>query len=85
MRGAGPGLEWVCPFAWASGSGRGLCSCLICPLCPPEPYETQQTKPMSFFPGLRLVMSHGPYIKLIAGFLFTSLAFMVSGALMCSA
>lgn len=23
-------------------------------------------------------MSHGPYIKLIAGFLFTSLAFMVS-------
>uniref|UniRef100_A0A8D1IYM9 MFSD2 lysolipid transporter A, lysophospholipid n=1 Tax=Sus scrofa TaxID=9823 RepID=A0A8D1IYM9_PIG len=42
-----------------------------------EPYETQQTKPMSFFPGLRLVMSHGPYIKLIAGFLFTSLAFML--------
>lgn len=23
-------------------------------------------------------MNHGPYIKLIAGFLFTSLAFMVS-------
>lgn len=34
---------------------------------------------MPFFRGLRLVMSHGPYIKLIAGFLFTSLAFMVSG------
>lgn len=26
-------------------------------------------------------MSHGPYVKLIAGFLFTSLAFMVSGGL----
>lgn len=33
---------------------------------------------MPFFQGLRLVMSHGPYVKLIAGFLFTSLAFMVS-------
>ncbi|XP_069478498.1 sodium-dependent lysophosphatidylcholine symporter 1 isoform X2 [Ambystoma mexicanum] len=31
----------------------------------------------SFFQGLKLVMSHGPYIKLIAGFLFTSLAFML--------
>lgn len=52
---------------------------LHCLLWPPEPYETQQAEPMSFFRGLRLVMSHGPYIKLIAGFLFTSLAFMVSG------
>ncbi|XP_034874810.1 sodium-dependent lysophosphatidylcholine symporter 1 isoform X4 [Mirounga angustirostris] len=42
-----------------------------------EPYETQQAEPMSFFRGLRLVMSHGPYVKLIAGFLFTSLAFML--------
>uniref|UniRef100_A0A8C8ZHR3 Sodium-dependent lysophosphatidylcholine symporter 1 n=1 Tax=Prolemur simus TaxID=1328070 RepID=A0A8C8ZHR3_PROSS len=42
-----------------------------------EPYETQQAEPISFFRGLRLVMSHGPYIKLIAGFLFTSLAFML--------
>ena len=56
-----------------------------CPLWPPEPYETQQAKAMPFFRGIRLVMSHGPYIKLIAGFLFTSLAFMVSGALICSA
>lgn len=39
---------------------------------------------MPFFQGLRLVMSHGPYVKLIAGFLFTSLAFMVSGGLRCS-
>ncbi|XP_075853083.1 sodium-dependent lysophosphatidylcholine symporter 1 isoform X2 [Microcebus murinus] len=43
-----------------------------------EPYEAQQAEPISFFRGLRLVMSHGPYIKLIAGFLFTSLAFMLS-------
>ncbi|XP_066125634.1 sodium-dependent lysophosphatidylcholine symporter 1 [Saccopteryx bilineata] len=42
-----------------------------------EPYETQQAEPLSFFRGLRLVMSHGPYVKLIAGFLFTSLAFML--------
>ncbi|XP_016060701.1 PREDICTED: sodium-dependent lysophosphatidylcholine symporter 1 [Miniopterus natalensis] len=41
-----------------------------------EPYETQ-AEPMSFFRGLRLVLSHGPYVKLIAGFLFTSLAFML--------
>lgn len=34
-------------------------------------------EPVSFFQGLKLVMSHGPYIKLIAGFLFTSLAFML--------
>ncbi|KAG8507681.1 Sodium-dependent lysophosphatidylcholine symporter 1 [Galemys pyrenaicus] len=42
-----------------------------------EPYETQQAESMSFFRGLRMVMSHGPYIKLIAAFLFTSLAFML--------
>ncbi|XP_006867644.1 PREDICTED: major facilitator superfamily domain-containing protein 2A isoform X2 [Chrysochloris asiatica] len=42
-----------------------------------EPYEAQQAEPISFFRGLRLVMNHGPYVKLIAGFLFTSLAFML--------
>ncbi|XP_045154927.1 sodium-dependent lysophosphatidylcholine symporter 1 isoform X2 [Echinops telfairi] len=42
-----------------------------------EPSEAQQAEPMSFFRGLRLVMNHGPYVKLIAGFLFTSLAFML--------
>lgn len=42
-----------------------------------EPYEAQQAEPVPFFRGLRLVMSHGPYIKLIAAFLFTSLAFML--------
>ncbi|XP_032102950.1 sodium-dependent lysophosphatidylcholine symporter 1 isoform X2 [Sapajus apella] len=42
-----------------------------------EPYEAKQAEPIAYFQGLRLVMSHGPYIKLITGFLFTSLAFML--------
>ncbi|XP_011833053.1 PREDICTED: sodium-dependent lysophosphatidylcholine symporter 1 isoform X3 [Mandrillus leucophaeus] len=42
-----------------------------------EPYEPQQAEPIAYFQGLRLVMSHGPYVKLITGFLFTSLAFML--------
>ncbi|KAG7457720.1 hypothetical protein MATL_G00230190 [Megalops atlanticus] len=44
-------------------------------------------QPMSFFQGIRLVMSHGPYTKLVMGFLFTSLAFMLlegNFALFCS-
>lgn len=32
---------------------------------------------MSFFQGIKLVMGHGPYAKLVMVFLFTSLAFMV--------
>ncbi|KAG5265637.1 hypothetical protein AALO_G00244680 [Alosa alosa] len=32
---------------------------------------------MSFFEGLRMVLSFGPYVKLVMGFLFTSLAFML--------
>uniref|UniRef100_A0A673ZZ22 MFSD2 lysolipid transporter A, lysophospholipid b n=1 Tax=Salmo trutta TaxID=8032 RepID=A0A673ZZ22_SALTR len=32
---------------------------------------------MSFWQGIRLVMGHGPYVKLVMGFLFTSLAFML--------
>ncbi|XP_049630746.1 sodium-dependent lysophosphatidylcholine symporter 1 isoform X1 [Suncus etruscus] len=42
-----------------------------------EPCEAQQAESMPFLRGLRLVMTHGPYVKLIAGFLFTSLAFML--------
>lgn len=33
---------------------------------------------ITFRQGMRLVMSHGPYVKLVIGFLFTSLAFMVT-------
>lgn len=44
----------------------------------PESSELQSDEPVSFFRGLKLVMNHGAYIKLITGFLFTSLAFMVS-------
>ncbi|CAB1335096.1 unnamed protein product, partial [Coregonus sp. 'balchen'] len=40
-----------------------------------------KTEPMSFFEGMRMVMGYGPYVKLVMGFLFTSLAFMLSGTL----
>uniref|UniRef100_A0A672SKJ1 Sodium-dependent lysophosphatidylcholine symporter 1-B-like n=1 Tax=Sinocyclocheilus grahami TaxID=75366 RepID=A0A672SKJ1_SINGR len=46
-----------------------------------------RTEPMSFFQGIRMVMGHGPYAKLVMGFLFTSLAFMLlegNFALFCS-
>uniref|UniRef100_W5KUM1 MFSD2 lysolipid transporter A, lysophospholipid b n=1 Tax=Astyanax mexicanus TaxID=7994 RepID=W5KUM1_ASTMX len=38
---------------------------------------SQTAQPMSFFQGIRMVMGHGPYAKLVMGFLFTSLAFML--------
>ncbi|KAK2921295.1 hypothetical protein Q8A73_000780 [Channa argus] len=46
-----------------------------------------RSQPMSFFQGIRLVMGHGPYAKLVMVFLFTSLAFMLlegNFALFCS-
>ncbi|XP_034090937.1 sodium-dependent lysophosphatidylcholine symporter 1-B [Gymnodraco acuticeps] len=46
-----------------------------------------RSEPMGFFQGIRLVMGHGPYVKLIMVFLFTSLAFMLlegNFALFCS-
>ncbi|KAA0710538.1 Sodium-dependent lysophosphatidylcholine symporter 1-B [Triplophysa tibetana] len=46
-----------------------------------------RTERMSFFQGIRMVMGHGPYAKLVMGFLFTSLAFMLlegNFALFCS-
>ncbi|KAM4631103.1 sodium-dependent lysophosphatidylcholine symporter 1-B [Polymixia lowei] len=46
-----------------------------------------RSEPMSFFQGIKLVMGHGPYAKLVMGFLFTSLAFMLlegNFALFCS-
>ncbi|XP_028594740.2 sodium-dependent lysophosphatidylcholine symporter 1 isoform X1 [Podarcis muralis] len=36
-----------------------------------------QPEPVSFFQSLKLVMNYGPYVKLIAGLLFSSLAFML--------
>lgn len=50
---------------------------LLLVFCSAESSELQLAEPVSFFQGLKLVMKHGPYIKLIAAFLFTSLAFMV--------
>ncbi|XP_062870492.1 sodium-dependent lysophosphatidylcholine symporter 1-B [Trichomycterus rosablanca] len=54
-----------------------------------ERKETTKSRaePISFFKGIRLVMGHGPYAKLVMGFLFTSLAFMLlegNFALFCS-
>ncbi|KAM4538987.1 sodium-dependent lysophosphatidylcholine symporter 1-B [Odontesthes bonariensis] len=46
-----------------------------------------RTEPMSFFQGIKLVMGHGPYAKLVMVFLFTSLGFMLlegNFALFCS-
>ncbi|KAI3367849.1 hypothetical protein L3Q82_026677 [Scortum barcoo] len=37
----------------------------------------KKSQPLTFRQGLWLVMNHGPYIKLVIGFLFTSLAFML--------
>ncbi|XP_074516574.1 sodium-dependent lysophosphatidylcholine symporter 1-A [Sebastes fasciatus] len=43
-----------------------------------ERKESQQKKTLlTFRQGIWLVMSHGPYVKLVIGFLFTSLAFML--------
>ncbi|XP_073775633.1 sodium-dependent lysophosphatidylcholine symporter 1-A isoform X2 [Danio rerio] len=39
--------------------------------------ELKAQKRVSFQKGLRLVMGHGPYVKLVLAFLFTSLAFML--------
>ncbi|XP_061616989.1 sodium-dependent lysophosphatidylcholine symporter 1-B isoform X2 [Phyllopteryx taeniolatus] len=46
-----------------------------------------KSEPLSFFQGIKLVMGHGPYAKLVMVFLFTSLAFMLlegNFALFCS-
>ncbi|XP_071357206.1 sodium-dependent lysophosphatidylcholine symporter 1-B [Trachinotus anak] len=46
-----------------------------------------RSEPMSFFQGIKLVMGHGPYAKLVMVFLFTSLGFMLlegNFALFCS-
>ncbi|XP_039993975.1 sodium-dependent lysophosphatidylcholine symporter 1-B-like [Xiphias gladius] len=44
-----------------------------------EQKESRRKKsdPLTFRQGLWLVMSHGPYVQLVIGFLFTSLAFML--------
>ncbi|XP_049606306.1 sodium-dependent lysophosphatidylcholine symporter 1-B [Syngnathus scovelli] len=46
-----------------------------------------KSEPLSFFQGIKLVMGHGPYAKLVMVFLFTSLGFMLlegNFALFCS-
>ncbi|XP_060948432.1 sodium-dependent lysophosphatidylcholine symporter 1-B [Limanda limanda] len=46
-----------------------------------------RSEPVGFFQGIKLVMGHGPYAKLVMVFLFTSLGFMLlegNFALFCS-
>uniref|UniRef100_A0A671UID8 MFSD2 lysolipid transporter A, lysophospholipid b n=1 Tax=Sparus aurata TaxID=8175 RepID=A0A671UID8_SPAAU len=68
--------------------------CLIYVLCAivlffgvREDAESSLSEPMGFFQGIKLVMGHGPYAKLVMVFLFTSLGFMLlegNFALFCS-
>lgn len=58
---------------------------LLCsPLCWTLETGRDKSEPLTFAQGLRLVMCHGPYVKLVIGFLFTSLAFMVTLHLICA-
>ncbi|KAK1805009.1 hypothetical protein P4O66_019369 [Electrophorus voltai] len=50
---------------------------LFCGVKEQKDSSSVKTEPMSFFQGIRLVMGNGPYAKLVMGFLFTSLAFML--------
>ncbi|KAM8767832.1 sodium-dependent lysophosphatidylcholine symporter 1-B [Acanthopagrus schlegelii] len=52
-----------------------------------ESSSRPRSEPMGFFQGIKLVMGHGPYAKLVMVFLFTSLGFMLlegNFALFCS-
>ncbi|XP_067841368.1 major facilitator superfamily domain-containing protein 2B [Heptranchias perlo] len=52
-----------------------------------DPYTVKSDKPIPFLKGMKLVMRHGPYVKLTTTFLFTSLALqLVEGnfALFCT-
>ncbi|RXN00216.1 Major facilitator superfamily domain-containing protein 2B [Acipenser ruthenus] len=43
-----------------------------------DPYALKTDKPIQFLKGFKLVMQHGPYIKLTAAFLFISVAIQMS-------
>lgn len=58
----------------SSGHLKNLCSFVSLP----ESSSRPRSEPMGFFQGIKLVMGHGPYAKLVMVFLFTSLGFMVS-------
>uniref|UniRef100_A0A671UHI5 MFSD2 lysolipid transporter A, lysophospholipid b n=1 Tax=Sparus aurata TaxID=8175 RepID=A0A671UHI5_SPAAU len=66
-----------------SGHLKNLCSFVSLP----ESSSRPRSEPMGFFQGIKLVMGHGPYAKLVMVFLFTSLGFMLlegNFALFCS-
>ena len=64
---------------WVPGNSLPLCSTppWLCVPCVSPDISQKKAKPITFCQGLRLVMGHGPYVKLVLGFLFISLAFMV--------
>lgn len=60
---------------------------LFCGVREQKESSRPKSEPMSFFQGIKLVMGHGPYAKLVMVFLFTSLGFMLlegNFALFCS-
>ncbi|XP_076005877.1 sodium-dependent lysophosphatidylcholine symporter 1-B [Genypterus blacodes] len=65
-----------------------LCAIVVsCGVREQKESSRPRSEPMSFFQGIRLVMGHGPYTKLVMVFLFTSLGFMLlegNFALFCS-
>ncbi|KAK5621359.1 Sodium-dependent lysophosphatidylcholine symporter 1-B [Crenichthys baileyi] len=63
--------------------------CAVVLFCGVREHEATgiRSKPMPFLQGIKMVMGYGPYAKLVMGFLFTSLAFMLlegNFALFCS-
>uniref|UniRef100_A0A8C5BQU8 Major facilitator superfamily domain containing 2A n=1 Tax=Gadus morhua TaxID=8049 RepID=A0A8C5BQU8_GADMO len=64
---------------WVPGNSLPLCSTppWLCVPCVSPDISQKKAKPITFCQGLRLVMGHGPYVKLVLGFLFISLAFML--------
>ncbi|MEQ2220099.1 Sodium-dependent lysophosphatidylcholine symporter 1-B [Ilyodon furcidens] len=53
--------------------------CAVVLFCGVREHEAtgNRSKPMPFLQGIKMVMGYGPYAKLVMGFLFTSLAFML--------
>uniref|UniRef100_A0A8D3CAP9 MFSD2 lysolipid transporter A, lysophospholipid b n=1 Tax=Scophthalmus maximus TaxID=52904 RepID=A0A8D3CAP9_SCOMX len=83
-------LVFYCLFQTLQTVSTTLKRALASVVSPPQEQKEScrpRSEPMSFFQGIKLVMGHGPYAKLVMGFLFTSLAFMLlegNFALFCS-
>lgn len=67
-------LLWFLLILWENNPSLQL---FIVHLCFIQGIRHKTSKPLTLRQGLWLVLSHGPYIRLVIGVLFTSLAFMV--------